>query len=558
MRTTDLGCQASTPLAGGSAGQPPADEVLRWTEETFRSVVESVTDYALVLLDPDGRVVTWNSGAQRIFGYRAEDSVGQHFSRFYPHQDVASGAPQRDLTVAIDNGRLETDGWRLRQSGATFWAHVIATALRDQDGILRGFAELTMDLTESRRVEAKLTDAKLAAERASLEKSDFLSRLSHELLGPLNAILGFAQLMESDATPPTSAQKESLGQILQAGWQLLKLVDDVVDLVNIESGRASLSREPVSLAEVMFECRGMIEPLAQERGIQVVFPPFDIPFFVLADRTRLQQVYVNLLSNAIKYNMKRGMVEVTCAESPPERIRVSIRDTGSGLHPDQLAMLFQPFSRLGQEAGGEDGAGIGLVMAKQLVELMGGEIGVESTAGLGSVFWFELISVAEPVVGHEDGDAGASTHDQAPRDVPQRTLLSVEDNPANVKLIEQIIARRPDIRLLTAGNGASAVEVALRSRPDVILLDINLPDIDGFEVLRRLRSDATTAAIPVLAISANAMARDIKKALEAGFSRYLTKPIKVDELMAALDEAFATAQKVGGHPEQLAPSASSG
>ena len=307
-----------------------------------------------------------------------------------------------------------------------------------------------------------------------------------------------------------------------------------------------LSREPVSLAEVMLECQGMIEPQAQQRGIQLTFPPFDIPYFVRADRTRVKQVLINLLSNAIKYNIKQGTVEVTCAESTPGRIRVSIRDTGAGLYPEQMAQLFQAFNRLGQEAGGEEGTGIGLVVAKRLVELMGGVIGVESTVGLGSVFWFELASVAEPHLSVEGGDAAASAQPPCLRGAVQHTLLYVEDNPANLKLVEQIIARHPDIRLLTAVNGSSGIEMARASQPDVILMDINLPGINGFEALKILREDPATAHIPVIALSANAMPRDIERGLEAGFFRYITKPIKVNEFMEALDVALELAKDKGG------------
>ena len=211
------------------------------------------------------------------------------------------------------------------------------------------------------------------------------------LRSPLNAILGFAQLMESASPLPTASQKESIAQILQAGWHLLKLINEILDLAVIESGqRCSLSPEPVSLAEVMLECQAMIEPQAQKRGISMTFPQFDIPYFVNADRTRLKQVLINLLSNAIKYNKQQGTVIVDCTETTPGRIRVSVKDTGAGLPPEKLAQLFQPFNRLGQEAGGQEGTGIGLVVAKRLIELMGGVIGVESTVGVGSVFWFEL------------------------------------------------------------------------------------------------------------------------------------------------------------------------
>jgi CheY-like chemotaxis protein len=257
-----------------------------------------------------------------------------------------------------------------------------------------------------------------------------------------------------------------------------------------------------------------------------------------ADRTRLKQVLINLLSNAIKYNQANGTVVVECTMTAPTRIRVSVRDTGAGLPPDMLQQLFQPFNRLGQERSTEEGTGIGLVMSKRLVELMGGVIGVESTVGFGSVFWFELNSTAEPQLGPETAQPAALTAAQVPHGAPLRTLLYVEDNPANLKLVEQLIARRPDMRLLSARDGNLGIQLARAHQPDVVLMDINLPGISGIEALKILREDPATAHIPVVALSANAMPRDIEKGLQAGFFRYLTKPIKVSEFMDTLEVAL--------------------
>jgi CheY-like chemotaxis protein len=387
-------------------------------------------------------------------------------------------------------------------------------------------------------VEAELTNARAVAEKANLAKSEFLSSMSHELRSPLNAILGFAQLMESDTPPPTPNQKQSIDQISQAGWHLLKLINEVLDLTKVESGQIPISPEPVSLEDALLECRSMVEPQAQQHGIKLTFPRFDVPYFVHADRTRVIQVLVNLLSNAIKYNVKDGAVEVNYSLNAPGRIRVTIQDTGAGLSPEQQAQLFQPFNRLGQEAGNVEGTGIGLVVAKRLIELMGGEIGVESTVGVGSLFWFELNTETEPHLSSELKDKGALTRPHVHPGVRSQTMLYIEDNPANLKLVEQIIARHSNLRLLTAVNGTTGIELARGSKPDVILMDINLPDITGFEALKILRSDPFTAYIPVVAISANAMPRDIKNGLEAGFFRYITKPIKIDEFSDALNVAL--------------------
>jgi len=365
--------------------------------------------------------------------------------------------------------------------------------------------------------------------------------MRHELRSPLNAILGFAQLMDSG--PLTVSHKESVAQILQAGWHLLKLINEILDLAVIESGKVSLSTESVSLGEVLQECQAMVEPQAQQRSIGMTFPHFDNPQYVSADRTRLKQIFINLLSNAIKYNAVGGRVIVDSVVSTETHVRISIKDAGEGLPPEKLAQLFQPFNRLGQEAGGAEGTGIGLVVTKRLVELLGGSIGVESTLGEGSTFWIELLETEAPKLELEEDAPIAAARSQMRDGERPRTVVYVEDNPANLKLVEQLILRRADLGLLTATNGRAGVELVCASQPDVVLMDINLPDISGIEVLKILRGNPATAHIPVVALSANAMPRDIEQGMQAGFFLYLTKPIKVNEFMDTLDEALKFADK---------------
>jgi signal transduction histidine kinase/ActR/RegA family two-component response regulator len=420
-----------------------------------------------------------------------------------------------------------------------------ATTFYDRDRRLQGVFAAARDVTDRKRFELELQEtnvelesAKSAAEKANLAKSDFLSSMSHELRSPLNAILGFAQLLQSTSPLPTASQKGNIAQILQAGWHLLELINEVLDLAVVESGTLSLSPDPAPLAEVMSECQAMLEPQAQQRGIRMTFARCDVPFHVDADRTRVKQVLINLLSNALKYNRQHGAVEVTCTVVSPERIRISVRDTGAGLSPEQMTQLFQPFNRLGQAGSAEQGTGIGLVMSKRVVEQMKGVIGVESTVGVGSVFWFELLLIPAPAPPAASLESIVSAPVRPPAGTPLRTLLYVEDNPANLALVEQLIARRSDIRLLTAVNGPLGIELARASRPDMILMDINLPGMSGLDALQILRNDLATAHIPIVALSANAMPRDIKKGLEAGFFYYLTKPIKVDEFMDTIDVAL--------------------
>jgi signal transduction histidine kinase/CheY-like chemotaxis protein len=440
----------------------------------------------------------------------------------------------------------------IRKDGTRFPAVVSVTALRDAHGVIIGYLLIGTDNTARMLIEAEralldqalqhknieLESARLLAERANLAKSDFLSSMSHELRTPLNAILGFAQLVESGSPSPTPSQKRSIEQILKAGWYLLELINEILDLALIESGKLSLSLEPISLAEVMLECQAMIEPQAQKHGISVTFPHFETSSFVQADRTRVKQVFINLLSNAIKYNKVGGTVVVEKVARAPGRVRICVRDSGEGLSVDKIAQLFQPFNRLGQEANTVEGTGIGLVTTKRLVELMNGVIGVESKVGVGSVFWIELHETAEPYRAVDEGEPAAVTLAHAHADAGSRTLLYVEDNPANLMLVKDLIARRPDIRLLSARDGIRGLEIARASRPDVILMDINLPGISGIQALRILANDPATAHIPVIALSANVMPRDIEKGVEAGFFRYLTKPIKVSEFMDTLDVAL--------------------
>ncbi len=528
-----------------------ARQALHDSAALVKTILNTVVDSIITFHARGGIVETVNPAAERMFGYAAAELIGQGFSLLIPELDRSQRNGFLEYYSASDEARAINLGDEVvgrRKDGSIFPMEITVSEMwlggqRHFTGILRDITARKQAEEALQETNIELESAKSAAEKANLAKSDFLSSMSHELRSPLNAILGFAQLMESDSPPPTPAQTESIAQILQAGWHLLKLIDEVLDLTKVESRQMSLSQEPVALAELMLECQGMIEPQAQQRGIGITFPQFDIPYFVKADRTRVKQVIINLLSNAIKYNREQGTVEVNCTVSTPGRIRFSIKDTGAGLSPEQQAQLFQPFNRLGQEAGGEEGTGIGLVVAKRLVELMGGIIGVESAVGAGSVFWFELNSADAPELSGEEAEPMAPAKSQVQSGTRLRALLYVEDNPANMKLVEQLVARRPDMSLLTAANGNSGIELARASQPAAILMDINLPDISGFEALKILRADPDTAHIPIVALSANAMPRDIEKGLQAGFFRYLTKPIKITEFMDALNVVMEFAEQ---------------
>jgi len=520
------------------AEQKQLSQRLRDHQFYTRSLFESNID-AIMTTDPSGIITDVNKQMEVLTGCTRDELIGAPFKNYFTDPDLAEKSVKQVLREKkVTNYELTARARDGKETVVSF----NATTFYDRDRKLQGVFAAARDITERKRLDQvlhekneELESAKSVAEKANRSKSEFLSSMSHELRSPLNAILGFAQLMESGAPPPTDAQKSSIEQILKAGWYLLELINEILDLALIESGRLSLSLEPMSLDEVMHECREMIEPQVQKYGISMRFPRFEKPCFVYADRTRVKQVLINLLTNAIKYNREHGSVEVTCTTCNTQRIRISLHDTGEGLTHEQIAQLFQPFNRLGQEDKSEEGTGIGLVMSKRLVELMGGAIGVASAPGTGSTFWFELDLSEAPKDSVGATKSLSSEQAHVHHGAGHSTVLYVEDNPANMQLVKQLIERRPEISLLTAGDAILGITLARTHQPDVILMDINLPGISGIEALRILREDPLTANIPVLAISANAMPHDIRKGLDAGFLRYLTKPINVNEFMSALD-----------------------
>ena len=558
----------SRPTPAGSSGKEDGAIESRRQKALLKAgalqnAILTSAKFSIIATDEKGVIQLFNVGAERMLGYTAAEVVNRISpSDIHDPQEVMARAQALSLelatpiapgfeALAFKASRGIEDIYELTyicKDGSRFPAVVSITALRDDDAGLIGYLLIGTDNSVRKRVESELNAAVAAAEEANRAKTDFLSSMSHELRTPLNAILGFAQLMESGAPPPTPPQKRRIDQILKAGWYLLELINEILDLSLIESGKVTLSREPVSLVEVMLECRAMIEPQAHKRGIAMTFPRFAVPYFVKADRTRVKQVLINLLFNAIKYNKPEGTVAVEYSLRPPDSIRISVRDTGAGLSTEQLAQLFQPFNRLGKEAGAEEGTGIGLVVTKRLVELMGGAIGAESTVGMGSVFWIELGLTGAPQLAVLEAERAAPAASQARDGTPLRTLLYVEDNPANLELVEELIGRRSDLRLLSAADGDLGIEFARAYQPEVILMDINLPGISGFEAMKILRADPSTAHIPIIALSANALPRDIEKSLEAGFFDYLTKPIKVGQFMDALDLALKFSQTAASTP----------
>ena len=395
--------------------------------------------------------------------------------------------------------------------------------------------ELEREIGERREIEQALRLSEEKTNAASRAKSEFLANMSHELRTPLNAILGFAQILKTEPKAPLSANQDKfVNQILKAGEHLLALINQVLDLSRIEAGKLSLSMESIGIGDLVHECFPLIQNLANRRGITVAAADdANLSLHVIADRFRLKQVLLNVLSNAVKYNREGGRVSLQCLLTTDGRVRIAVTDTGHGIAQDKQSGLFEPFNRLGAEASEVEGTGIGLALSRQLVEMMQGKIGFESTWGQGSTFWIEL-PVGNGAAMEGPSSVGASG--EKSRLPGQQTLLYIEDNPANVMLMEAVADRVTKTPLLTAHNAELGIELAAMEHPDLIIMDINLPGMDGFEALRRLQGRPETASIPIMALSANAAPRDIERGLKAGFVRYETKPIDIRELIATIHE----------------------
>lgn len=513
------------------------ERALRENEERLRLIIDGVKDYGIFALDTAGHVTSWNAGAERIKGYTEEEILGQHFSVFYLPQECPQH-PAMALAEATRNGDYMEEGWRCRQDGTRFWASVVITAQFDATGALRGFSKITRDITDRRAAEIALGTAREEAERASRAKSEFLSRMSHELRTPLYAILGFAQLLDMDAP---SSQKAQIGHILRAGQHLLTLINEVLDIAKIEAGRLPLNIESIPLAITLHEALTLVSPMASDAGIQLKpVPALAADLGIVADRQRLTQVLLNLLSNAIKYNRPQGQVSIEVEVEPPH-LRVSVCDTGNGIALDSQGQLFKPFERLGADPNVE-GSGLGLALSKSLLEMMQGSLNVQSQVGSGSRFTLALPYARLP---EPQGMTVAVIESPTPTPAPalaspatQGKVLCIEDNLSSLALIETLLQRRPGIKLLSSMQGQLGLDLAAQHAPQLIVLDVSLPDIDGLSVLRRLRQSAITRNTPVLMITADASTLTRLALHDAGATAVLSKPINVPSFLAHLDHCF--------------------
>jgi PAS domain S-box-containing protein len=517
-----------------------ADRARSRAEETLRAHAEELDDLynrapcGYHSLDAEGVFLRINDTELEWLGYAREEVVGKlAFTDLVTEPSVErfrTNFPRFKREGRIDNLEFEM----VRKDGSTFPILLSATAVTDDEGAYLMSRSTVVDITERKRTEVQLHRARAEAERANRAKDEFLSRMSHELRTPLNAVLGFAQILEMDDLGPE--QRDGVKQILKGGHHLLGLIDEVLDISRIATGSLSLSPEPVSVTEVVFEAVDLIQPLAAERGIALRAEDAN-GLHVLADRQRLKQVLLNLLANAVKYNREGGSVDVNWSKAPGDRLRVAVSDTGSGIPAEVLERLFVPFDRLGAEATGVEGTGLGLALSKALTEAMGGAIEVESRVGKGSTFAVEL-PLAEPqMLRYEREEAGRV---EEPAEHGVRTVLYLEDNLSNLRLVERILERRPDLRLISAMQGRLGLELAREHRPDVVLLDLHLPDISGEEALRSLRARPETRRIPVIAISADATSTSAKRLLSRGARDYLTKPLDIQRFLEVLDDALGT------------------
>jgi PAS domain S-box-containing protein len=511
----------------------------RLMSERLASAVESIQD-AFALFDDEDRLVLCNSVYRRLIGDSLPGAlVGRSYRQILESWVPTLAFPDDATRERFVQGRLES---RSRTPTAAFDVELRdgrRLRVMDRRTPEGGIVKTIWDLTEDERRAEELRQARILAEAGSAAKSEFVSSMSHELRTPLNAVLGFAQLLKRDRQEPLSERhKERVGQILQGGQHLLRLIDDILDLSRIEAKGVSISIEPVSVPEVLAEVTAALEPLAARTGVTIALeaPATPAPL-VSVDRTRFAQIVMNFGSNAIKYNRPGGHVTLHVATPTADHVRVLVEDDGLGIPADKQDKLFQPFQRAGQETGPIEGTGIGLVITKRLAELMGGAVGFQSVAGQGSTFWVDVPALAPGAA----NEAAKAKEASAPRIAPtgRRLILYVEDNPANVRFIKDLVGTFADVELVSFPTAELGIEYARARRPDVVLMDINLPGMSGLDALHALRADPMTKGIPVIALTAAASDRDRQRGLSAGFFRYLTKPVDVDQLVDALESVLS-------------------
>ncbi|MBI5947997.1 MAG: CHASE3 domain-containing protein [Chloroflexi bacterium] len=507
---------------------------LQAAQEGLRAILATAPD-AIITIGASGIVESFNPAAERMFGYAPGEVIGKNVSKLMPpphrdeHDSYLRNYLETGVAKLIGSGREVTG---LRKDGTTFPLDLAVGVT--QVGGKPVFSGILRDVSERKAAEEALRTATEEARSANRAKSDFLSRMSHELRTPLNVVLGFGQVLQLD--PLTPGQDDSVTHILTAGRHLLNLIDEILDLSRIEAGRLPLSLEPVLVDTILTESTDLVRPLADGRGISIELDTDDCQRYVFVDRQRIKQVLLNVLSNAIKYNREGGSVFLSCSEGENERWRIAVRDTGRGIAPERLARWGTAFDRLGAETTSIEGTGLGLSLSRGLVEAMNGEMGAESVLGEGSTFWLDLPVALEPGPALIGGSAAVDAL-ALPAPHGPLVVLYIEDNLANIGLVERLMQRRPNTRLIVAMQGSLGLELARQHRPDVIVLDLHLPDVPGDHVLAELRGDPATRNIPVVIASADATPGTVERMLAGGARAYLAKPFDVRQFLATIDEA---------------------
>jgi PAS domain S-box-containing protein len=508
-----------------------ANAELRRSQTFLDSVVDNIPAMVFVKDAADLRFVRFNRAGEKLIGLAESELIGKTDYDLFPPEE-ADFFTAKDRQVLASGQLLDVPEEPIDTPNGRRILHTKKIPVVDEAGRPAYLLGISEDITERKQADDEIQAARAEADRANRAKTEFLSRMSHELRTPLNAILGFSQLLEMDDL--TAEQHENMAYISQAGRHLLDLINEVLDISRIESGQMTISREPVALADVLHDLAALVRPLADRRNITLdASHAMAGGAYVLADRQRLNQVLLNLLSNAVKYNREGGSIRVRADATGSGTVRIAITDTGYGIASEHVGRLFHPFDRLGAERGSVEGTGMGLALSKGLIEAMDGVIGVDSALDVGTTFWIEL-AVAEAPADQYDRTA-TNLIDPTPARPARFVVLQIEDNVATTRLVERVLQRRPGIELLAGPSGQQGIALARQHRPDLILLDLHLPDMPGHEVLRLLQSYPETRALHVVVLSAQSTKSGTQRLLDAGAVGYLSKPLDVSEFLAIVD-----------------------